>query len=52
MAQEKTQSTYADPELAKIHYIDWLNIIRKLCEQRGLHPVLCDDHKKLLKGRP
>jgi hypothetical protein len=52
MEQIKTRSTYAEPELAKINYVDWLAIIRILCEQHGIHPVLCPDHISLLKGRP
>lgn len=52
MENIKTQKTYADPDLAEIKYIDWLKIIRQLSEQMGLHPVLCNDHKQLLKGRP
>lgn len=51
MENIKTQSTYVDPSLATISYVEWIQIIRQEADKMGLHPVLCEDHIKLLKGR-
>ena len=48
MENIKTQSTYVEPEVAVITYAEWIKIIRQEADKAGLHPVLCEDHKKLL----